>query len=234
MHDLDPKSPYVGNFHHGHHCGTSDVPMIETSTKNRIGRWNSQPDMSSSDSVGMALKDLNALKAWRKGKADECLAKLNSIIERAEDEMGSLDSDSLHDLRSVGKLEKMPSVRRAISDTTISLRAKLQLNGVPSTPELCALQAILPKQVCLFPYREFHVIVRLIQFTPDDDVATNPLAIDQITIDERESDSARERRSEEGGCHRQHAPQARRRTKLTYTCNTPTHPHRVEFESKRN
>ncbi len=143
MHDLDPKSPYVGNFHHGHHCGTSDVPMIESSSKNRMGRWNSQPDMSSSESVEIAIKDLKALKAWRKGKADECLAKLNSIIERAEDEM----IDSNHDLRSVGKLEKNPVVRRAVSDTTISLRAKLQLNGVPSTPELCALQAILPKQV---------------------------------------------------------------------------------------
>ena len=108
-----------------------------------MGRWNSQPDMSSSDNVGMAIKDLKALKAWRKGKADACLAKLNCIIERAEEEM----NDSFRDLRSAVKLEQYPSVRRAMSDTTIALRAKLQLNGVPSTPELCALQAILPKQV---------------------------------------------------------------------------------------
>ena len=103
--------------------------------------------MSSDESVGI---DLAALKAWRKGKADECLAKLNSIVERSEEEMSYLDADSLHDLRSIGKLEKNPPVRRAMSDTTISLRTKLQLKGVPSTPELCALQAILPKQVAFF------------------------------------------------------------------------------------
>jgi hypothetical protein len=143
---LDPRSPYVVNFHHGHTMKCSD--LIDASSSHRLKyRWNSQPDLSSlCENSPTSLRDPKALATWRQEKADACLGKLNGILEQAEEESISVDSHGrAPDV--MRRSEKRSAVHRSYSDPIFSLRQRLELDGIPSTPELCALQAILPKQV---------------------------------------------------------------------------------------
>ena len=133
---LDPKSPYVGNFHHGQNFKHSKID--NAAPTNRLqNRWRSQPDMSSESTLNP-----QALAAWRLGKANASLRKLHSIFEQGEDQ------HHFHHHIVPTPTEKKTFVQRCVSDPIISLRERLVLDGIPATPELCALQAILPKQVC--------------------------------------------------------------------------------------
>ena len=145
---LDPyaHSPYVGNFHHGHTVKSAN--LLDDPSKKRLKyRWSSQPDMnsiSSDNSFSSRIRDPQALAAWRQGKATACLGKLNGIMEHSEDEYVPFEPQKA---TQHCPAEKRPAVHRSYSDPIFSLRERLELDGIPATPELCALQAILPKQV---------------------------------------------------------------------------------------
>lgn len=118
---LDPKSPYIGNFHRGHTCSSNDV-LEYRSRRNAMYRSCSESNVN--------LQMVNGLNS----------DAVSGTLSSAERTTGVENSDSL--VHST-----LGTETESIQLLSFQNSKRFNLDGVPSTPELCALQAILPKQV---------------------------------------------------------------------------------------
>ncbi len=129
---LDPKSPYVGNFHRGHACTVveqDDEAVDHQTRRSAMSRSSSESNVhsmvSSADIQELANMELSP--EYRNMKPTNNCESLPTDSSKSE------------------SIQRLSSSERVPSETPINSR--LNLDGIPSTPELCALQAILPKQV---------------------------------------------------------------------------------------
>jgi hypothetical protein len=132
---LDPKSPYVGNFHRGHSCTVfeEDDEVVDYTRKSSMYRSSSEPNVismiSSADIQELANMELSP----------DFRNLISSTPKPSDREPSPSDSSKLESIQPVSSSERLMM-------ESISKNSRLNLDGIPSTPELCALQAILPKQ----------------------------------------------------------------------------------------
>ncbi len=141
---LDPKSPYIGNFHRGHACTVvvqDDDAVCFQVRRNEMQR--SMHRSSSEPNVQSMISSADMHELANMELSPDFRQLMSSTLKQ------SATNDHEPSPADPSKLESthpMSSSDRAPADTTLR-NTRLNLDGIPSTPELCALQAILPKQV---------------------------------------------------------------------------------------
>jgi hypothetical protein len=140
---LDPKSPYIGNFHRGHACTVveQDDEVVDfQQRRSAMHRSSSEPNVQSMISPAdmQELANMELSPDFRNFMPTTSKQSASNDYEHSPAD--SSKSDSIH--------QPFSSERASVDNTSINSR--LNLDGIPSTPELCALQAILPKQVTMY------------------------------------------------------------------------------------
>jgi hypothetical protein len=129
---LDPKSPYIGNFHRGHAHSSMDALEYRLRTRSML-RSCSETNLSLEMAGISNLEASSFVNALRNGMS----AQPNTPIG----EEGRAEKPNLF---GASPLDADDEQKNAASSRNSN---RFNLDGVPATPELCALQAILPKQV---------------------------------------------------------------------------------------